>query len=234
VPEIAKAFADADGDLEQFQRNMDDVGQRTITGLMASFMDLGDSEQEARDKANTLMIELGLIPSEVETIYNLAGIEEAKLKLDLLSGSIDALPDNVRTTVTQQIIEGDYVGALNTIQAYYDRHPAEVTVDANIDKALEAIRRLQTIARLANIVVSVGSQSRSASAGAPATGSVGVARTATATTSGGGGGGVALAAAPPVIRNYHVTVQAAVVGNRYDVQRAVTRALRNAERLGAA
>jgi hypothetical protein len=52
----------------------------------------------------------------------------------------------------------------------------------------------------------------------------------TATTTGGGGGSV-MVAAPP-ITNLNVTIQAGVIGNRWDVTRNVVKAVNDAHRLG--
>ena len=70
---------------------------------------------------------LGLTPEQVETAIKLSGDAEARYKLGLLQGQIDALPEDVQTTVTQKILTGDYQGALGEIQTYYDKHPVKIT-----------------------------------------------------------------------------------------------------------
>ena len=141
-------------------------GNAPSPGSCRRSCELGDSEEEARDKANDLMIQLGLVPENMETVYDLAGTEEAKLQLDLLQGYIAAIPADVQTTITQQVLAGDYVGAVATVQAYADAHPATLYVDADVSRALEAIRRVRealAAAQVASIVLGVSSQSATTS-----------------------------------------------------------------------
>src|SRR4029077_21267659 len=82
-----------------------------------------------KEKIDEVIRSLGLMPDQITTRYDLAGTEEARIKIGLLQGSIAALPKDVQTRVNQQIILGDYQGALNTIQSYYNGHPATVKVN---------------------------------------------------------------------------------------------------------
>ena len=212
VPELAKAFDDSDGDINKFRRTTDKLATDTMRRLQSEF---NLSEEDAA----ALFAELGLLPEQLTTFYELSGDEEAKLKLDLLQGSIDALPENVETQVTQKILLGDYQGALAIIQAYYNRHGATVPVDADVTKAIEALRRMQAIARATNIVLSV--------AGAQST-SRGYSVAPTSAAARGVGVGATAATVAPV----NVHIHTAVVGDRYDVQRVVGRAASAAVRLG--
>ena len=87
------------------------------------------------------MIQLGLVPENMETIYNLAGTEEAKIKLDLLQTYIAGLPEDVQTTVTQQILLGDYVGAVATVQQHAANNPATMHIYADVSNAMNQINR---------------------------------------------------------------------------------------------
>jgi hypothetical protein len=123
--QLATAYVDAAGDGDKFKSSAANIANTLRDRLIK---ELGLSETAADDVIYTL----GLMPEDIETRYALSGVEEAKVKLDLLSGSIDDLPKDVQAKVTQQIITGDYVGALNTVQSYYDRHPAKLPVYADL------------------------------------------------------------------------------------------------------
>jgi hypothetical protein len=120
--QLASALESSGGDLETFKGKAKDVAdtlQRRLTG------ELGLSEEAAAD----LIDRLGLMPEDMETRYQLSGTEDARQKIGLLQSSIDALPKDVQTKVTQQIIAGDYQGALATIQDYYNRHPVRAAAN---------------------------------------------------------------------------------------------------------
>jgi hypothetical protein len=120
--QLAAAYADSGGDMDTFKGKAAGIAD-TLRGRLQN--ELGLSAGAADD----MIRRLGLLPEDVETRYQLSGTEEARLKIGLLQGSIDHLPENVRTQVTQQIIVGDYQGALATIQGYYNRNPATVKVN---------------------------------------------------------------------------------------------------------
>ena len=119
--EMAAAFDQADGDFATFKGNAETIAQKTLKRLQH---ELGLSD----DETAALAASLGLLPEDIETRYELSGDEEAKIKIGLLQGAIDDLPKSVQTQVHQQIITGDYQGALNTIQNYYNNHPAQVRI----------------------------------------------------------------------------------------------------------
>ena len=98
---LAAAYADADGDQEKFKENAGKLAAETLTRLQK---ELGLSKSQTDDMAKAL----GLLPEDLETRYKLSGDEEAKAKIGLLQGAIDALPKDVQAKVTQQIILGDY------------------------------------------------------------------------------------------------------------------------------
>jgi hypothetical protein len=123
--DLAQAYADAGGNSDEFKAKAGGLADMLRTRLTK---EMGFSKEAADDVIYTL----GLMPEDIETRYALSGTEEAKLKLDLLSGSIDDLPADVRTKVTQEIIAGDYVGALGTVQTYYDKHPATLYVQPKL------------------------------------------------------------------------------------------------------
>jgi hypothetical protein len=123
--QLAAALADSGGSLEVFQGKAADVAA-TLRNRLINELHMSGSA------ADDVIRRLGLMPEDVETRYNLSGTEDARAKLDLLSSSIDDLPKNVKTTVTQQIIAGDYQGALATIQNYYNNHPATVKVNVTM------------------------------------------------------------------------------------------------------
>ena len=60
---------------------------------------------------------LGATPDQVETMVKVADADVAKQKIDLLGDVIGGLPTEIQQTVTAQIMEDDYVGALETAEA---------------------------------------------------------------------------------------------------------------------
>ena len=238
IPGIQEAYDNAGGDQEQFRKNMAVLGERTLVRLEN---ELGIS----RDQANALAQQLGLVPGNVDTIYQLIGTEDAKLKLGLMQTAIDNLPEDVQTTVTQKILLGDYQGALAVVQNYYNVHGATIPVDADVSLALQAVRNFAAAVRgmliaariAANISVSTsgtrsaGTTAVPAGVSAASAGLYSTAAPASALTA------LPSATAPqPVVVNVSppppsVTVNTGLVGSRYGVERAVARALRSYTRL---
>ena len=119
---LAAAYDSADGNQRKFVQSAKTIADETL-GRLSEEMGLS-TEQTAK-----LAEALGLMPEDIQTRYELSGTEEAQLKLNLLSESITGLPENVETRVTQKIIAGDYQGALDTIQDFYDKNPATLPVE---------------------------------------------------------------------------------------------------------
>lgn len=67
-------------------------------------------------QANAYLDTLGLTPEQVLTEIKLAGDADAKFRLGFLQGQMDDLDEGVQAEVRQQIIMGDYQGALATAQ----------------------------------------------------------------------------------------------------------------------
>jgi hypothetical protein len=89
--------------------------------------ELGLTDEEVREYQKTL----GLTPSQVETLIKLNGQEEARIQLDLLNLDLDEIDDRVVVAkIQQQILAGDYIGARNEIQRYYDRNPVTLRIRA--------------------------------------------------------------------------------------------------------
>jgi len=120
---LAAAYKDAGGDMDKFREKAGAISDEAISKLMPALKNSGISADQLADM-------LGLLPEDIETRYKLSGNAEAMTKLGLLQGAIDALPKDVQTNVTQHIITGDYVGALNIVQGYYNRNPAEIPTEA--------------------------------------------------------------------------------------------------------
>lgn len=147
IPDIQEAYDDADGDQAKFADNMHTLAEETLAALQER---LGLTQ----DEVNALAQELGLVPENVETMYELLGDEDAKLKLGLLQGVIDDLPENVQTDVTMKIIQGDWQGALDAVEAGVS---GGVTTPLYLDTspALQAFWALQGAIRLAGIATSI-------------------------------------------------------------------------------
>jgi hypothetical protein len=123
--QLAAALEDSGGSLETFQGKAKTMADTLRDRLIN---ELGLSAEAADD----MIAKLGLLPEDIETRYQLSGDAEAQLKLGFLQTAIDNLPEDVQTTVTQQIIVGDYQGALATVQAYYTRNPAVVKLNVQV------------------------------------------------------------------------------------------------------
>ena len=210
--QFAAAYDDADGDMGTFKRNAEVISLTTLARLAE---ELGLNAEETQE----LGTQLGLMPEDIETRYTLAGIEEAKLKLDLLSGSIDDLPKDVQAKVTQQIIAGDYVGALATVNNYYANNPARLPVQPYLTGINPKYNPSLG-------VIGGGPRMVTPAAGPTAT------TTATAAVA-----GPAPMAATPIYVNVPrlpvptITVNTGVLGNRFDVDRTLAKALRRYQRL---
>ena len=116
---LAAAYTDAHGNMDVFKTKSQAISDDAINALMPALKGSGITAEDLAKK-------LGLLPEDIETRYKMSGDEEAKVKIGLLQTAIDNLPKDVQATVTQQIIAGDYQGALATVQNYYDRNPADV------------------------------------------------------------------------------------------------------------
>ena len=101
--QFADAYEQAGGSLKKFRDNAKEIGDATLARLHD---ELGLTD----DEVELLRDQLNLTEGDYEARFKLSGTEEAQLKLDLLQTSIDDLPKNVETKVTQKIIAGDYVG----------------------------------------------------------------------------------------------------------------------------
>lgn len=129
---LAAAYVDADGDQATFAANAGKLAQDTLKRLQK---ELGLSDEQTEALADSL----GLLPEDLETRYKLSGDEEAKLKLGLLQGAIDSLDKDVQAKVTQQIIVGDYQGALATVQAGFNRNPPTVPTEVEAPSTWEML-----------------------------------------------------------------------------------------------
>ena len=118
---LASAYDDADGNQRKFRESATEIADETLARLRE---EMGLSEEQTGQLAEAL----GLMPEDIETRYEMSGTEEAITKIGLLETSIEGLPDNVQTKVTQQIIAGDYQGALDTVNDFYEQNPAILPV----------------------------------------------------------------------------------------------------------
>lgn len=122
--QLVAAYDKANGSQEAFMKNAQEIALVTLSKLGAA----GNlTNQQLQELAKTL----GLTPKDLEIRFKMSGIEEARTRLDLLSGAIADLPDDKKTRVEQQIIAGDFVGALATVNDYYKGHPAAVGTTVN-------------------------------------------------------------------------------------------------------
>ncbi len=120
--EMAQALRDSDGDY------------KTVTATARKYRDeLVNQMTQAgltEDQISEYLTALGLTPEQVSTQIELTRQAEAMEQLSLLQGAIDNLPESVQIDVTNRILVGDYVGARDEIQTYYNNNP--LTIRANV------------------------------------------------------------------------------------------------------
>jgi hypothetical protein len=146
--QMVAAYVDANDNQDTFRQKATTIADDTLARLQKQF---GLSSDQAHDLAG----KLGLLPEDIETRYQLSGTEEAREKIGLLQSSIDALPKDVQARVTQQIITGDYQGALDTIQSYYTAHPVTSRVVTEPGDVTGTLQLMQGQANRNPIVVPV-------------------------------------------------------------------------------
>jgi hypothetical protein len=133
VPAMAKAYADAGGDLDTFTRNMDAVRE----GVMAQ---LREETSLTEEQIADLVAQMGLIPENARTQFELMGAEDANAKLALLSGVLSSLPPDVQRKVTLAVLADDPQAALAAIQtAVGDAPPVALSTTADMSGAAEAV-----------------------------------------------------------------------------------------------
>lgn len=120
--ELVGAYDAANGSFDVFKEKATVIAEETLARLQA---ELGLSS----DEVDLVRQSLGLTDGDWEARFIMSGTEEARMKIGLLQGAIDGLPEDVETRVNQLIIQGDYVGALNEIQRWYNGNPAAVALD---------------------------------------------------------------------------------------------------------
>ena len=230
IPDIQKAFDDSRGSIDTFGQKMDGLYLRTLAQLSDQ---LGISTEDAA----LLLRQIGLVPENFDTQYELIGDELAKEQLALLQGVIEGLPTDVQGQIAYAIKMGDYQGAVDLAVGYGSKHPGTIAFDANTSPAkatMDQFRhsqestpihvRVQTYGTSNPAYVKPSSSSQSVEPAAAAY----AAPAATTST----GGGSASFGWPARTVNLSVSVNAGVVGNRYDVERAVRAAVTDLARLG--
>jgi hypothetical protein len=231
IPSIAKAFANSHGDINKFKSDMQGIYDTTLVSLSN---ELGISEEAVA----ALLAQIGLTPDNFETMYELNGTEDAKVKLQLLQSAIDKLPEYVQLQVQQQIILGDYTGALATVQAAFARGAkVPVHVDSSpADAEMAAWRKRQanTIVRVPVGTYSVAGTTYGKTGGGRSVEPAGVGVEPMAADTGTAVSTYTTTVPTVTIPTPSITVNlsAGVVGNRWDLQRWVRSAVRSQERLG--
>jgi TP901 family phage tail tape measure protein len=124
--QFADAWSKANGNLGVARASMKQIAD----GALA---ELGAGAHLSADEVQKLADTLGLTPKQIETRIKLAGAAEAQLKLQLLQGVISTLPREVQQKIAQQVIAGDWKGAVKTGQDWMNNHPvtSDVVAAAN-------------------------------------------------------------------------------------------------------
>jgi hypothetical protein len=252
IPDIQKAFDDSNGSADKFNEKMTGIYQRTLNQLTSQL-------HISEDAAKQLLAQIGLTPDNFSTQYELIGDELALQQLQLLQGVIEGLPRDVQSKITYQISTGDYQGAVQTIVNYGASHPVVQSSKVNTSGAqsdIDYFRNRQesdplniTVKPLWSTLWSAGPPVASTifTRAAPAPSGLAVTPAAAVEAAPfdddtpGPSTPVApsniwmptsAAAAVPVRpMTVNVNVSAGVIGNRFDVQRAVLRAVRQGTRI---
>lgn len=108
--QFVSAYDNANGSLDTFMATAEGIGMGVIQTLQT---ELGLSAEKATELAE----KLGLTAGDYEARFALAGVEEAKVRLDLLGTTIGLLQEDVQREVAMRIATGDFQGALDLVQA---------------------------------------------------------------------------------------------------------------------
>jgi hypothetical protein len=149
--ELAAAYKDSNGDLETFKTKANDIANVTL-------LKLAEESGLTAEQVEALRTQLGLTDGDWEARFHLAGDEEAKIKIGLLQSAIDGLDKDTEVRVNQLIIQGDYQGALATIERWYAEHPVTTRANAVAGDTGDARYRMQV--DLNRSPLSVGVDSR--------------------------------------------------------------------------
>jgi hypothetical protein len=190
------------------------------------------------EDAALLLRQIGFVPENFSSQYELIGDEEAKLKLQLLQGVIEGLPREVQATIAYQIQMGDYQGAVNTAVNYGSKHP--ITMPTNADTSGAAADLSNFRKRQASVPIYVPVRASTSGSGSgwskpsanAAEAGVGVGATAAPAMVSAAASPTVLTVAAPTPAPVTINLNAGVVGNRYDLQRWVRAATREQQRLG--
>ena len=120
--QLAEAYDKSEGNMAAFQSRAATIRQNMID-LLAPMV--GGTEA-----ATALVDSLGTLPPEVESRFNLAGAEEARLKIGLLQSTIGLLEEPVQMQVGAAIAAGEWQTALDLIAENVSQ-PVDVPVGAN-------------------------------------------------------------------------------------------------------
>lgn len=135
--QLSQAFADSHGSFGTFATDADKITDQSLEELKNKF-------HLTAPQVEALRTQLGLTAKDWEARFKLAGDAEARIKLGLLQGSIQAITDkDWQAKIGTQIAAGDYQGAVNTVQSYYSSHPAtlpsKVATPTNTGQVLDAL-----------------------------------------------------------------------------------------------
>lgn len=131
--QLAQAFADAGGSFQSFNQSAQQIGDATLNRL-ASQMGLSASQ------VGQLKEQLGLLPSDIRTRYELSGDAEAAMRLQLLQGAMQNLPEEVQVRVQAAIARGDFSAALQAVQGQFESNPLKVNTALDTSEAVATVQ----------------------------------------------------------------------------------------------
>jgi TP901 family phage tail tape measure protein len=136
APQLAEAVDASNGSVETLQGS--------ISGLRDGFIQMAVDAGIPRAEAEALAAAIGLIPENAQTLIELQGAEEARIKLGLMQSAIDLLDEKDQVQIALLIADGQFTAAAALAQeklATLDATTATPTVTLN-DQASARIRAI--------------------------------------------------------------------------------------------
>jgi predicted translin family RNA/ssDNA-binding protein len=133
--ELAGAFEAAGGNADVFIASASQIGDQLIADLGLT----GDAATAMRDALN-------LTATDYQARFEVLGLEEAALKLQLMSGVIETLPADIQLQIGAMIAEGDLQGALELARSTVAAAQIEASIRVIAD-ATEASGVLDSVSQ---------------------------------------------------------------------------------------
>lgn len=138
------AYDNANGSVDDFIASGAQIRAEFIEQALAAGIDA--------DQVEALADKLGLTEGDYRARFELSGVEEAQLKLSLLDGSLELLPESVRLRIAALVADGEFVAAADLAQSELNKHPATIQAIADTAVAEAGIRDVTEQERVSTII----------------------------------------------------------------------------------